>query len=349
MGQVVKDAVVTEIAARVPPIPAQPGIACKVYGPPLPKGWRYRAPPTNGADFAQWAPRYQATIPTSTPTVTITYAPFTGSMSIPYDPATQTVRLLTDGSGNPIKWEIRTTTYTGGTVPDTVNYYGLAAGMGAITFPASSVAANGYPLGPSGSVHVGYVTIGGITYTARFTKDSNGFMQNLDAFAAGSYTQARPAHGLIAQIDVPAKPAVPAVAAVYDTDYRIGWNAGADSEDELDGDVHVVFEPAIVAAGAVGFTQERGDVGDPATLSHAFYFDNDPTTGRKRFCAIESGRRVSGYADYDAGISFEIKRLGVYGEVTYHYNSALIATSAAPLYGAVRVGTSLYRAGDGVL
>ena len=103
------------------------------------------------------------------------------------------------------------------------------------------------------------------------------------------------------------------------------------------------------SAGAVGFTQERGDVGDPATLSHAFYFDNDPTTGRKRFCAVESGRRVSGYAEYDAVISFEIKRVGVYGEVTYHYDSNLIATSAVPLYGAVRVGTSLYRAGDGVL
>lgn len=349
MGQIVKDVVVTEIAARVPPIPAQPAIACKVYGPPLPKGWRYRDPPATGSAFLQWACRYQATTPTSTPTVTTSYAPFTGSMTIPYNPSTQTVRLLTDGNGNPIKWEIRTTSYASGSVPDTVNYYSNAAGMGTITFPASDTAWNGYPLGPNGSVHVGQVKIGGITYTANFIKDSNGFMQNRDAFAAIPDTQARPAHGLIAQIDVPFKPAVPAVPAVYDTDYRVGWNAGADSYDVLDGDVHVVFEPAILAAGAVGFTQERGDVGDPATLSHAFYFDNDPTTGRKRFCAIESGRRVSGYTEYDAGIAFEIKRLGVYGEVTYHYDSNLIATSAAPLYGAVRVGTSLYRAGDGVL
>lgn len=349
MGQIVKDAVTTEVSTRIPARPAVAGIACKVYGPPLPVGWKYRTPPSAGADFAQWAARYQATLPSSTPTVTITYQPFTGSMSIAYNPATQTVRLLRDGDGNPIKWEVITTTYTSSTVPDTINYYANAAGMGTITFPASSVASNGYPLGAAYSVHVGHLVIAGITYTARFTKDSGGFMRNLDAFAAIPYTEHREAHGLIAQIDVPSQPAVPAVPAVLETDYRIGWNAGADSGDELDGDVHVVFAPAIVGAGAVGFVQSRSDVGDPATLSHAFYFDNDPETGRKRFCVIESGRRTSGYAEYEAGNSFEIKRVGELGQVTYHYDSSLVATSGVPLFDPVRVGTSLYRAGDGVL
>lgn len=346
MGLLVKDAVVTEVSERIPPQPAQPAIPLRIYGPALPIGWRYRTPPASGAGFAQWAPRYQATVGASV--TTTVFVAVEAWPSYPYNPATQSYSLRYDDKGMLLGYWVTTTAMTG-SAPDTVNYYANTGGIELISFPESETKSNGYPIGPVGSIHRGRFSYGPLLFYARFIKDAGGFMKNLDAFPEIAHSEARPAHGLFALIDVPGIPATPSVPAVMDVDQRIGWNAGADSDANLDGDVRVVFEPAIVGAGAVGFVQDRDDVGDPTTLSHAFYFDNDPSTGRKRFCAIESGRRVSGYAEYAAGLSFEIKRVGVYGEVTYRYDGNLIATSAAPLYGAVRVGTSLYRAGDGVL
>lgn len=347
MGQIVKDAVTTEVTPAVPAQAAQAAIPLRVYAPALPVGWRYRAPPNASSGFAQWAPRYQ--VMTGTQSSTTAFVSVAEWASYPYDPATQTYVLRYDGSGTLLGYWVTTTTVTGPPVPDTINYYANHPDMRLVSFPESTTAINGYPLGPAGSIHRGRIQVGPTYLYARFIKDNAGFMKNLDAFAAVPYSAARPAHGLFALADVPAQDATPEVPAVVDVDQRLGWNAGADSDTAIDGDVRVVFEPSIAGAGAVGFFNARSEVGDPATLTHAFYFDNDPTTGRKRFAVIEFGRRTSGFASYTAGTSFEIRREGVYGQVVYKYDGNLVETSAAPLYDAVRVGTALYRAGDGVL
>lgn len=345
MGQLVKAAAQVEVTPSVHASPGAPAIACKVFAPALPRGWKYRAPPTTGAGFAQWAPYYRVMLPYGGPTLTTTYVPLGEWNSYPYNPETQSFTPRTDANGELIGFWVTTTSYSGELYEDTLNFW-YTDGIEHIAF--DGWVGDGPPPGPVGATYIGRITRWPYVYEARFTKDSNGFMRALEAFDM-PYTTTRLVHGIAAIIDDPGRPPRMAQRAVVETDHRIGWNAGADSEGELDGDVRVVFEPDIDGAGAVGFCVARDDASSYENLSHAFYFDNDPSTGRKRYSVVESGRRVSGYAEYNADVSFEIKREGAYGQVSYLYDGDVVMTSGAPLYSAVRVGTALYRAGDGVL
>lgn len=345
MGVLVKDAVRIEVHPYVPASPGAPAIACKVFAPALPRGWKYRAPPTTGADFAQWAPYYRVMLPYGGPTLTTTYVPLGEWASYPYNPETQSFSPRTDADGNLIGFWVTTTSYSGELYADTLNFW-YTDGVEHINF--DGWVGDGPPPGPVGATYIGRITRWPYVYEARFTKDSDGFMRALEAFDM-PYTTTRLAHGIAAIIDDPGRPAAPAQRAVVETDQRIGWNAGADSLDELDGDVRVVFEPSIAAAGVVGLARTRDDLESVESIGHGFYFDSDPATGLRRFSVVESGRRRSDFYEYAPGVSFEIRREGVFGEVSYLYDGVVVMTSGVPLYNAVRAATVLYRAGDGVL
>ena len=345
MGALVKDAVRTEVRAYVPAAPGTPAIACKVYAPALPKGWKYRAPPATAADFAQWAPYYRVMLPYGGPTLTTVFIPLDDWSSYPYDPATQSFSPRTNAQGELIGFWVTTTSYAGELYADTLNFW-YTDGVEHIVFDDWFGA--GPPPGPAGATYIGRITRWPYVYSARFTKDSNGFMRALEAFDM-PYTTTRLPHGLAAILNDPGRPPAPAQRAVYEADHRIGWNAGADSLDELDGDVRVVFEPNISAAGAVGLARARQDLESLESIGHGFYFDSDPATGLPRFSIIESGMRRSEFFPYEPGVSFEIRREGVFGQVTYLYDGGTVGISGVPLYNAVRTATVLYRAGDGVL
>lgn len=347
MGAIVKDAVTTEVTPAKPATPAAAAIAIEVYAPPLPVGRAYHQAPSAAA-WPQWVPSYQVRVPQTTPTVTSVFVPVPpGGGGISYDPATQTITPQY-ASGALTGWWVTTTTTATVYVNDTVNYYANPANVHTITFPDSAKASNGYPLGPNGSTHRGLLTIGGASYSIRFTKDANGYMKNLDPFPAIAYGSPRPAYGIFARIAVPAVPFVPGTPAVVNVDDRAGWNAGAQSIGVLNGDVHCVFQPAVAVAGAIGFLRDAANPVPVASVSHGFYFDNDPATGDKRFSIIENGVRKSAPDSYTTATDFELRRVGA-GVVTYKYNGATIYTSIIPLFGATAIGTTLFRAGDGVL
>lgn len=355
MGQIVKDASTTLVSAYEPAKAAIPAQPFRLVGCDLPTGWAYRALPGSVGAFGSWAPYYEVTPPGSTSTTVVTFVAIGDWDAYPYNPATQTFSPRVDGDGNLLGFWVTTITSSGS--PPSPRAYPFPDGMVLVSF--EDTGSGLYVWRPAGTRVRGTIFIGYQAWIATFQAGADGKMNQVSpwsyydedvlAYVVDTSFVVNGRYGVSAREPVSGLPALPAKPAVYDTDYQIGWNAGAHSIDALDGDVRVVFEPSIVGAGAVGFVVSGEAVSDPASLSHAFYFDSDPATGRKRFCAIESGRRVSGHAEYDAGLSFEIKRVGVYGEVTYHYDGNLTATSAAPLYGTVRVGTSLYRAGDGVL
>lgn len=345
MAALVKDAVRTEVRPFVPASPGTPAIACKVYAPALPKGWKYRTPPATSAGFAQWAPYYRVMLPDGGPTLTTVFVPLADWDSYPYNPATQSFTPRTNAAGELIGFWVTTTSYAGELYADTLNYW-YTDGVEHIVF--DDWYGSGPPPGPTGGTYVGRITRWPHVYEARFTKDANGFMRALEAFDM-PYTTTRLPHGLAAILDDPGRPAAPAQRAVYETDQRIGWNSGADSIAELDGDVRVVFEPFIAAAGMVGLARARAELEAVESISHGFYFDSDPETGSRRFSIVESGQRRSDFHAYEPGISFEIRREGPFGQVTYLYDGDVVGISGVPLYNAVRTATTLYRAGDGVL
>lgn len=355
MGRLVKDASTTLVSAYEPAkaaIPAQPFL---LVGCDLPKGWAYRALPGSVSAFGSWAPYYEVTPPGSTSTTVVTFVAIGDWDSYPYNPATQTFSLRVDGDGNLLGFWVTTTTRSGS--PSPPRAYPFPDGMVLVSF--EDTGSGIYSWRPAGTRVRGTIFIGYQAWIAEFQAASDGKMMQTTpwsyydadvlAYVVDTGFVVNGRYGTSARGPIAGIPAVPAKSAVYETDYHIGWNAGARSIDVLDGDIRVVFEPAIVAAGAVGYAVAGQDIGNPASLSHAFYFDSDPETGLSRACVMEEGRRRSAYFSYAPGELFEITRTGAIGEVTYLFNGTPFQASATPLYGPQQVGTALYRAGDGVL
>jgi hypothetical protein len=125
----------------------------------------------------------------------------------------------------------------------------------------------------------------------------------------------------------------------------LGWNAGANSVVELDGDVHVVFYVPESCAGIVlGFKQSRAFQVQPELITHGFWLS--PVSGQLHGYVTERGVRKTPAALRAATDKFEIRRRA--GAVSYHVNDALIYTSAVRLYGPVLVNACLYATGDAI-
>lgn len=144
----------------------------------------------------------------------------------------------------------------------------------------------------------------------------------------------------------PGTPGTPGTPAVYDLDPRIGWNAGADSIERLDGDVFTEFGVSIVAAAVVGLTRSsapEASVGQRDRTTHAFYFDRD-AQGVLRYRIHELGRTRAGpFLAPDEG-RYRIERVD--GRVRYLVDDQQVFQSPLRSSGELMVTASLYRADD---
>ncbi len=361
--RLVKDITVTEISPYVPAETAVPPISFRTFAPPTPQGWAYRpifTETTSG--FNSWSPVFKAPL-------TVTYV--STQVGTTYVPIADLVGGYIPPGSTPVYGEV---TLPPGNVPPTAivivgynvpvfstvpaystpQWYGPIANMTYFSFDAP-VSPNGYPTtGGVGTVHTGTVQIpttsGLLTVTRQFKKDSNGILRVNESMAAIDYCVHKAVYGVTALIGFPGCAAIPAVPAVNSYDYHEGWNAGANSIENIDGDVHTVFMVDIGVAGAVGFCPyPRVDVTSKENLTHAFYFDKGPG-GDARYQIMERGRIVRGALPYDPSVDeFEITREGTDGRVTYSVNDTVVFTSSAGVFGPLVVGTALYRGGDAIV
>ena len=122
----------------------------------------------------------------------------------------------------------------------------------------------------------------------------------------------------------------------------IGWNAGADSADTIDGDLHLVFTMGQVVGAICGFKSARTIVGSPVAINYGFGFF--AAESLLIFYIVENGYTVFDGAPYSPGDTFEIRRQGQF--VTYWQNDTRIYTSTRPSYGPLFVSACEYVAGD---
>lgn len=123
----------------------------------------------------------------------------------------------------------------------------------------------------------------------------------------------------------------------------LGWNAGANSIIELDGDLHVVFYVPDQCAGIVlGFKQSRSFQVQPELITHGFWLS--PVSGRLHGYVVERGVRKTPATLRQATDKFEIQRRA--GTISYFVNDTRIYTSAQQLFGPVLVNACLYATGD---
>jgi hypothetical protein len=143
----------------------------------------------------------------------------------------------------------------------------------------------------------------------------------------------------------PEQPAQSFVPSRIERRAVLGWNAGANSIDVLDGDLHVVFDMPLGVVGTImGLKGNRKQPTIPSLIEHGWYFQKvggvDLVRPIERGVAI--GSQITGRT---SATLFEIRRVN--GKVTYLMNGAVVRTSAAPSHGAKVVNCCLYASGAG--
>lgn len=124
-----------------------------------------------------------------------------------------------------------------------------------------------------------------------------------------------------------------------------GWNAGANSVDQLDGDVELVFTQPPATGVVIGFTQNRDDPAGRDRITHGFYFHRN-LAGRPVAQVIESGVTKSDELPHTSGIEWRIQRAS--GVVRYLADGEVVCQSLVPSDGVLSVGCALYANTDAV-
>lgn len=138
------------------------------------------------------------------------------------------------------------------------------------------------------------------------------------------------------------QPAVPEVPARWDIETILGWDAGANSTDIIEGDCEVTWTMGVVAGVYVGLTEEREAVPDPGRIAHGLMFHL--LGSRPHFRVVEYGEARSSDRPYSHGDEFRIRR--VRDKVAWLHNGDEIHSSLAHFMGPASVGCSLYASGD---
>lgn len=124
----------------------------------------------------------------------------------------------------------------------------------------------------------------------------------------------------------------------------LGWNAGANSIAELDGDLHVVFYPGTSTGVVLGFKRDRGFQTDPVRIEHGFWI---AMAGVARLAYVaELGVRKSNPVQVAPTDRYEIVRRA--GVVSYYRNNRHVYTSRSASYGPLIVNCCMYATGDSV-
>jgi len=130
----------------------------------------------------------------------------------------------------------------------------------------------------------------------------------------------------------------------YRVEYRpsVGWDAGANSVQERDGDCELRWTMGEVVGVYVGFNIFTNEVADIARYSHSFLFHQ--RAGHPLFRIIEEGAARSFDVEYSPLDEFAIRRVG--DRVSYWRNGEKLQDSMLESSGTVSAGSSLYVSGD---
>ncbi len=210
---------------------------------------------------------------------------------------------------------------------------------------------NGYPYGPGpyiGEFLVPRTTGGYDRVTRSYTKTGpNGLWVPTNAVDPPGVTTG--ATGIRA-VRIDAFAGAPAVRSAPGTTLATpvkAWDAGANSIEELDGDLYVKYQVPYALGARVGFFQAPfRDSTSIAALLAGFYTYS--TAQGMRWSIVDHGRQVVlGNNVSGPATEFEIRRVG--DQVTYYVDGELVWRPPNPLTGMLRVGTVLYGTGDMVL
>jgi hypothetical protein len=136
-------------------------------------------------------------------------------------------------------------------------------------------------------------------------------------------------------------PGIPATAASFVTDYRIGWNAGARSVKAIGGDGRLAFKAPASSRGVVAGLNEADTGTSIAEIDHAFYISAG------KYKVVEQGIDRTAFALFADGGEFSIQRRG--GSVSYYFGETLVYSSAAASASDLMADCSLYYGGDSVI
>ena len=122
----------------------------------------------------------------------------------------------------------------------------------------------------------------------------------------------------------------------------LGWNAGANSIAELDGDLHVVFYPGTSTGIVLGFKRDRAFQTEPQGVEWGFWI---AMAGVTRLAYVtELGVRKTNAVAVSPDDKYEIARRN--GVVSYYRNNRHVYTSRRASYGPLIVNCCMYATGD---
>lgn len=149
----------------------------------------------------------------------------------------------------------------------------------------------------------------------------------------------------MACIFYPEQPFVPARAARIEQSPSFDWNAGANSEDSLSGNVRFGFTVPKVIGVVLGLTPDRSNVIAPARITHGFAFQRDGTGANPVAVVYEGGAPRGTPTPYVPNSTlFEIRRVGT--SVFYFRDGVRVYSSFRPSSGTVSAGTALFATAD---
>lgn len=143
----------------------------------------------------------------------------------------------------------------------------------------------------------------------------------------------------------PAQPEVPPVPARVDVTPSSGWNAGANSVKELDGDVVLRFKQPRAVGVVLGLTTTPESVPAPERVSHGWYF-YQTSNGAPRCRVYEAGRVLLDEQIHDPAAEYRVERVS--GTVSYWVDDEQMLVSTVASVGPIHAATSLFTTGDEV-
>lgn len=220
----------------------------------------------------------------------------------------------------------------------------------AITFAGVTTYSNGYPTVPGkylGTFLVPSMTGGYQGIVREYEPNGpNGVYIPVGSVVdpAGITTQSEG----VRAVKVAATPAVPGIPGqprrTVNLDTK-GWDAGANSIAELDGDVYVKFEVPVALGVRVGFFSGVRNPANVDALLHSFYVYTD--AAGKHWSIVDHGRQIQLNGQAAADTVYEIRRYA--GQISYLVNNVLVWRSPNLSQGPLSVGTTMYAPGDMVL
>lgn len=160
----------------------------------------------------------------------------------------------------------------------------------------------------------------------------------------------RPINASVVRVDgqdcilIPAVARVPPIPATHTERPTFAWDAGANSEQSLSGDLAVEFSGAQAVVGAiVGLTDDRDTPEDPSRIAHGWYLHTD-VLGVPQAQPYERGKVASAPVPYTPATKFRIERRGE--RVASFIDDALVRETRSTLAGDVSVGAALFGTGD---